>query len=114
MPSHLAPWQELAASAPERLVAALTSGELPPWELSFAAEVAGDLPQARDALLTLLDHEEPTVREGAIYGLAKQIDDDQTIRERLEKIAIFDASSVVREVAIEALDGDPDAGASSR
>ena len=97
----------MAAEAPPKLltlVAALSNEELPTWELSFAAEVAGTLPAARAALLVLLDHESPTVREGAIYGLSKQLDADPAIRTRLAKIATDDRSGAVREAALEALE----------
>jgi HEAT repeat protein len=104
MPSHLAHWQALAVSDPDRLIAALSSDDLPTWELSFAAEVAGSLPTARAALLALLDHASPTVREGAIYGLSKQIDADPAIRTRLTTIAAADRSGAVREAAREALE----------
>jgi HEAT repeat protein len=99
---HLAHWQALAVSDPNRLVAALADEELPTWELSFAAEVAGCLPAARSALLVLLGHESPTVREGAIYGLAQQLDNDPSLREHLTKMT-YDRSGAVREAAIEAL-----------
>jgi HEAT repeat protein len=104
MPSHLAHWQALAASDPDRLIAALTSPDLPTWELTFAAEVAGEFPAARDALLALLAHASPVVREGAIYGLGKQpLEDDPALRARLRQIATADGSGAVREAALEAL-----------
>lgn len=103
MPSHLAHWQALAATDPDRLVAALTAGDLPTWELSFAAEVAGALPAAREALIALLRHESPTVREGAIYGLSKQLDTVPAIRAQLKEIAASDRSGAVREAAAEVL-----------
>jgi HEAT repeat protein len=102
MSSHLSHWQALAVSDPDRLVAALSGDDLPTWELSFAAEVAGCLPTARAALLALLAHESPTVREGAIYGLAQQLDNDPSIREYLTKMT-HDRSGAVREAANEAL-----------
>lgn len=102
MPSHLAHWQALAVGDPERLIAALSNDELPPWELSFAAEVAGCLPAARVALIALLEHASPTVREGAIYGLSQMLDNDPSIREPLLKMT-QDRSGAVREAATEAL-----------
>ena len=101
MPSHLVHWQALATTDPDRLVAALTAGDLPTWELSFAAEVAGALPAAHEALIELLHHESPTVREGAIYGLAKQLDTRPAIRARLKELAASDRSGAVREAAAE-------------
>lgn len=102
MPRHLSHWQALSVSDPERLIAALSDEELPAWELSFAAEVAGCLPNARTSLIALLDHESPTVREGAIYGLAQLLANDQSLREALEKMT-NDRSGAVREAALEAL-----------
>jgi HEAT repeat protein len=103
MPRHLSHWQALAVGDPERLIAALSNAELPPWELSFAAEVAGCLPAARAALITLLEHASPTVREGAIYGLSQMLDNDPSIREPLLKMT-RDRSGAVREAAREALE----------
>jgi HEAT repeat protein len=100
--SNLSHWQALAAGDPERLIAALSNEELPTWELSFAAEVAGCLPAARVPLLALLNHASPTVREGAIYGLAQLLDNDPSIRESLTKMT-YDRSGAVREAATKAL-----------
>jgi HEAT repeat protein len=103
MPNPLLHWQALANSDPDLLITELLRGTLPPWELSFAAEVAGCLPAARTALLALLDHKSPTVREGAIYGLSKQLTNDPVIHARLTTIADHDRSGAVRESALEAL-----------
>ena len=102
MSRHLSHWQAMSASDPDRLVGVLSSDDLPTWELSFAAEVAGCLPAARAALIALLNHDSPTVREGAIYGLAQQLDNDPSIREHLTKLT-HDRSGAVREAANEAL-----------
>lgn len=102
MQTPLAHWQALSVSDPARLIAALSNDELPTWELSSAAEVAGCLPAARTALIALLDHRSPLVREGAIYGLAQQLDNDPSLREPLTQMTL-DPSEGVREAAAEAL-----------
>lgn len=92
----------MSVSDPEGLIAALSNAELPPWELTFAAEAAGHLPNARGALISLLDHPAPVVREGAIYGLTRLLTNDPTLRGPLEKMT-NDRSGAVREAASEAL-----------
>jgi len=103
MSAQLKHWKAIAASNPGQLIRELSYGNLPSWELSFAAEAAGAVPAAREALLGLLGHHSPTVREGAIYGLSRQIDDDPKIRELLVMLARADRSGSVREAATEAL-----------
>jgi HEAT repeat protein len=107
-------WQEpcegafeyLAASHPSNLFDVISSGLLDPADLTFAAEIAGRVPDSkavRRALLPLLSHREAVVREGAIYGLHQHTDD--VVRESLERIAAGDASSAVRRAAVDALEG---------
>lgn len=103
MTDHLKKWKDLAATDPAALVATLARRDLPPWELSFAAEAAQVLPAAQEALLALLTHESPTVREGAIYGLSRRVLDVK-VRARLEELATDDRSGAVRESAAEALE----------
>lgn len=94
----------LAARAPASLVALLQSQALAPSALTFAAEVAGDLADDRvlAALVKLLDHASPVVREGAIYGLAKQPID--AYRKRLGVMALHDPSPGVRDAAREVIE----------
>ncbi len=94
----------LATDDPARLVVMLTSGELSPGLLTYAAEIAGQqLPSAMvvPALLTLLRHEKAVVREGAIYGLSGH--EDLRIESEIHRIAMTDGSPAVRSVAVGAL-----------
>lgn len=93
----------MADRDPALLISTLERRGLPTWELSFTAEAAGILPAARGVLLALLEHASPTVREGAIYGLSKQVDAEPALRARLSTIARSDRSGAVREAAAEAL-----------
>jgi HEAT repeat protein len=64
-------FEYLAENEPEKLLAELASGALPPSALTFAAEWAGRI-RTQDAapiLIGLLAHPSPLVREGAVYGL---------------------------------------------
>ena len=90
----------LAATNPQELFRMIESGELRPGHLTFAAEFAGrvdDPDRVRRALFPLLGHESPLVREGAIYGLSKHMNDD--VRARLVSLAGHDPSEGVREAA---------------
>jgi hypothetical protein len=72
-----------------------------PAFLSFAAEMLGDLlslEQAHLYLAPLLHHQEPIVREGAIYGYEPFIADSR-IRKTIERIAQTDSSAGVRQAA---------------
>lgn len=67
---------KLAASEPHQLLKLLEPGRLPNYLLTYAAEAAGDVPEAhqeaaRQALALLCTHDSPVVREGAYYGLLK-------------------------------------------
>lgn len=64
-------FRELARARPAELVA-LLSTDLPPHQLTFAAEIAGT--EIKDEsvvapLVKLLEHTHAVVREGAVYGL---------------------------------------------
>lgn len=95
-----AAFEWLAERHPESLLTLIKTGSLAPTDLTFAAEIAGSLPDAaatRAALLPLLDHEDAIVREGAIYGLASCLDD--AVRERLTFVVEHDRSRAVRNAA---------------
>jgi HEAT repeat protein len=73
--------------------------------LSFAAEAAGNIEEfssVRDILLNLLKHKSALVREGAIYGLARHIDEEMF--DTIRNIGFNDPSPGVREAALEAID----------
>ena len=93
-------FEYLAERYPSELLRLVTSAKLRPTDLTFAAEIAGrirDGQQVRKALLPLLRHTHPVVREGAIYGLAHHL--DETVKQSLEDLAQRDSSRAVREVA---------------
>jgi len=92
-----------AKHEPAKLIAALTDGSLPTADLTFAAEIAGQLTEARQPLLTLLEHADPVVREGAVYGLSSFVS-DPTIRDRLYQLSLSDPSPAVAMSAAEALE----------
>lgn len=90
---------------PSQWVALLRLGRLSDADLTFAAEIAGgmaDSAMVRPVLLDLLDHANPVVREGAIYGLAHHL--DEPTRQRLRKVSSEDPSHGVRTAARDALD----------
>lgn len=69
-------FDDLRDRDPRRLIAWLRDASLEPHLLTFAAEVAGDVPpdhaeEAVRALVGLLGHAKAYVREGAVYGLGK-------------------------------------------
>ena len=104
-----AEFEFLARKNPARLLA-LVSGELRnrPELLTFAAEWAGRIDSTSAvvrALLPLLRHEDPAVREGAIYGLQRHLDRSIEARTTLRALAEGDPSPGVRESARDALAG---------
>jgi hypothetical protein len=97
--------RHMARVEPRRLIEMINRGELPPPELSHAAEILGTVgsADARISLERLLDHSSALVREGAIYGLAQGCLDPRA-RRALERLAATDQSTAVREAALGALD----------
>jgi hypothetical protein len=72
-----------------------------PAFLSFAAEMLGgllSLEQAHLYLSPLLHHQEPIVREGAVYGYEPFVTDSR-IGKTIERIAQADSSPGVRQAA---------------
>ncbi len=83
----------------------VASGALQDTDLTFAAEALGDAKDsdaARVALLPLLDAPSSLIREGAIYGLARHM--NETVAARLAQLAVGDPSPAIRECAREALE----------
>jgi hypothetical protein len=94
-------FERLAAEDPARLVALLGGDVLGPALLTFAAEIAGRglaFDVAGAALLALLQHERPVVREGAVYGLRAH-DERPEVAAALAKVAKDDPSPGVRASA---------------
>lgn len=79
---------------------------VPAEHLTFAAEAVGLVqeltPRLQKALLELLQHDKPYVREGALYGLAPHIALSQ-VRDRVKQVAEDDPTAEIREVAAEVL-----------
>lgn len=112
-PSWDAPCEEmfeyLAHTHPQRLLDLIRAGGLEYYDLTFAVEIAGritDSDAVRKALLPLLSHPQPVVREGALYGLAPHR--DESVNARIRYIADHDPSHGVRRAAVAMLDDDGD------
>ena len=94
-------FERLVTEDPERLAALLSSGELRPALLTFAAEIAGKglaFDVAGAAMLALLRHERPVVREGAVYGLRPH-EEQPEVAAALAKVATDDPGPGVRAAA---------------
>lgn len=98
--------RELVDHSPDMLVDLIERDYFDVPELGHAAEILGRATSDRAgaALLRLLGHSSPIVREGAIYGLARREQLDHRVRAVLERIAGYDPSEVVRVAAQGALD----------
>ena len=99
-------FQAMAVGNPLRLIGWIESGELKPSRLTYAAEALGsaNLPEVRWILVGLLDHESPLVREGALYGLARQPRPLPAMLSVLRRVAEVDPSPGVRSAAQEILE----------
>lgn len=89
-----------------QLASLISGGTLEPYDLTFAVEHLGKLAYddpdlARRTLTPLLSHENPLIREGALYGLDGHL--DAALYERVEGLAASDPSKGVREAAAELL-----------
>jgi hypothetical protein len=95
----------LAEQSPMRLLWLIRYGNLRPAQLTFAAEIAGSIADSAivvPALLELLNHSSPVVREGAVYGLEKHLTTE--VRERLRLVSEKDPSPAVRSAARDAIE----------
>lgn len=99
-------FEYLAEHDPAALLALIQGGGLKPTLLTFALEHAGAVraETAVPVLLPFLQHEKDYVREGAVYGLARLLEQDPGLREVLRQVALRDTSQGVRSAAQEALD----------
>ena len=96
-------FEYLAAEHPDQLLA-LLSMRIAATDLTFAAEIAGgidDSAKVRPALLVLFRHHDAVVREGAIYGISRHIDD--TVKFELQRLVRSDPSAAVRSAASDLL-----------
>lgn len=94
----------MAEHSPDELLDLLRGGTLQVSELTFAAEIAGQIPDPEaivPELMQLLEHGEAVVREGALYGLANHM--FPFVREAIKKVAQSDPSPGVCEAASEIL-----------
>lgn len=99
-------FEQLVETEPSTLLRLIASSRLAPEHLTFAAELAGRIPNAAlvaEFLVPLLTHAHPVVREGAIYGLVPHLTQSTRAREALHVISTNDVSPGVRAAAIEAL-----------
>lgn len=99
-------FRRLAEFAPDRLVALLCDDALDPADLTFAAEIAGEIRESQlvlAPLLKLLDHSSSLVREGTIYGLAPHR--APHIDSAFRKLMADDPSPGVRAAAADVLEG---------
>lgn len=78
--------------------------KLQPYILTFLAEELGKRqPFPIRSLELLANHPSELVREGAIYGLSRQVRDPK-VRKILERVAYGDPNPIVRGCALEALE----------
>ncbi|MGV3623643.1 MAG: hypothetical protein ACO1OB_22680 [Archangium sp.] len=99
-------FERLAEHEPLRLFQLIAQRVLEPQHLTFAAEIAGRVPNAAlvvEFLVPLLDHAHSVVREGAVYGLAPHLAQSMRAREALLFVQDNDPSPGVRTAAREAL-----------
>jgi hypothetical protein len=99
-------FERLATEDPDRLLRMVTSGELRPGFMTYAAEQLGKCALVAEtiiqALLPLLAHESPLVREGAVLGLAHRWTD--AVYEAVNRVSYQDQSPGMRELAQSVLD----------
>lgn len=98
-------FRKLTRLKPKRMIELISGDTLDLADLTFAAEIAGEINDERlvvPTLLKLLDHESSLVREGAVYGLSNHLTDE--VRGRLRLLGLNDASQGVRDAASDALE----------
>ncbi len=98
--------KSMARQTPHGLIRLIGQGGLKPPDLTFAAEAAGEISDsglAVAALLPLLEHGSPLVREGATYGLARHLSSLDVVS-RLQQLVTDDSSPGVRQAIKETLE----------
>jgi HEAT repeat protein len=98
-----ATFERWATEDAARLLEYLRAASGSPVLLGEAAEIAGDMaePNVAGELLKLIKHPSVFVREGAVYGLSKQMLPE--FRPTLEELAATETSPAVRAALIDAL-----------
>lgn len=94
-------FEYLASHHPLELAKLISSEDLRDEDLTFAAEMMGTVSDAatvKKALIRLLKHPNPVVREGAIYGLSAHLPDTDIERE-FHTLALEDGNKVIRDLA---------------
>ncbi len=89
-------YDRLEKEDPALIIEWCKSGELAPYDLTFAAETLGEIPEALPVLLDLLKHESSIVREGALVGL---LSIKSLINDKFQEHAENDPSPGVRDFA---------------
>lgn len=91
----------LSKHYPQYLLDMINQQLLEPVDLTFAAEYAGKInsEQVKQTLLPLLKHPSAIVREGALYGLEKKLDEE--IVSEISNLAKDDPSESIRRIADE-------------
>ena len=98
-------FERLATEEPARLALWIEEATLDPTDLTFAAEylgLASDRPLVLRALLPLLEHPKPYVREGALLGLGRHLAAD--MEPRLRSVVSDDPAPEIRALAQGLLD----------
>lgn len=112
------PFAALISDDPDRAMGMFLGGQHPVGDMTFLAEVAGQIVHAHperwdavfafEALCTLVDHPRPLMREGALLGLnhaaVLSASSTATYRELLARVAETDDLPALREIARELLD----------
>ena len=97
---------EMAANNPDSLIEWINSKTLGSGHLTFAAEELKNIHTSKlvvDTLITLSNHKEAVVREGAVYGMYGHLNDSQVVK-RLLEMAYNDSSIGVKQAAKDILD----------
>lgn len=87
---------------PDQLIVLIEAGDLSEADLSFAAELLGELnsdfsDKVRRVAIPLLSHSSPSVREGAIYAL-EGVHSNSVVRFKLLEMSSKDTSKGIREI----------------
>jgi hypothetical protein len=99
-------FDDMSIADPHRLSEWIRSDELSPAHISFAAEALGGVDNVSpfvDVLISLLFHPYSIIRKGAVYGLTRQLSEDDYVVSWLTIVSGTDASPVVRMIVRDVL-----------